>query len=426
MKHNYTTLTEIRNRRKFGISGITAVAIIVVIIAAAAIAAYAAFGMGGGGTSTSSQFTSTPTNSSSSLNTTTSHSLNTTTATSSAQIGALSILVSDPPHLPANVTALFITYSNMFVHIAGLPGSDGWVQVSSAGTIQLLGTINIGQTVATASIPTGDYNMMRFNVSSAVVTFNNQNYSATVQRGNLTIHFFSNLTIDASAPSAIVVDVSPFVFNYGTTANPAFVVKPTAVTYIVPKLSVTHEMQQVGNRYQFFENNTWFWTFRHAYSQDINITSVTLNGSSLDLSIANLSNRTITIYSISITELHASTSTGHGNYSGMGVGPANSSTMPNSMTGSAVFLVLPNGTLSQLTRTQSSGTPLNISNLIWNGTGYDIAKGVTTLLSYNGSIALALRMSPNVQPGTIVAGQQYLVSIVGDLFCANYVVVASS
>ena len=437
------------NRKTSALSNIAAIIIVVVIIAAAGIGAYGMYGQGHGkGTSTntgssasssnhssltssvqSSESSSIHSSVTSSVQSSASSSVQSSTGTGS-HYGQLSILVSDPPHLPANASALFITFPNMFVHITGLPDGDGWIQVASSGTIQLLGAVDIGQTVASASIPAGEYNLIRFNVSSAVVAYNGQNYTALVQNGNLTVHFISSLTVDPSQPSALVVDIQPFVYNFGTSTDPFFVLKTAALSFVVPAGSVTLQMHQMGNMYQFQANNTWFWQYRNTYYPNINITIAALSGSSLSVTIANPSNQTATINAITVTALQA-TSGGYGNGSGQGqgygygMGYGASASTPDGMSGSAAFLILPNGTLTQLSRIQYSGTPLNLSSLIWGNSGYVLLTGASVTLSYSGSILLSLRMSPNVQAGAIVSGQQYLVSIVGDGVCGNYAVNAS-
>ncbi|MCL4518724.1 MAG: DUF4382 domain-containing protein [Thaumarchaeota archaeon] len=411
-------------KRAFAISNVAAVAIVVIIIAAAAIGAYGIYGLGnGGGTGTGSSVTSSVQSSIESSIHTGSSSIQSSTGTGSHS-GQLSILVSDPPHLPNNASALYITYPNMFVHTQGLPDGEGWVQVSSSGSIQLLGAVDIGLTIASASIPAGVYNMLRFNVSSAAVTYNSQNYTAYVQNGNLTIKFITSLTVDPSQPSAVIVDIQPFVYNFGTLTNPSFVLKPTALCFLVPQESLTPQMHNVGNRYQFYANNTWFWRYRNAYYPNINITSATLSNVSLTAAIANPSNQTATIKAITVTALQTS-SGGQGRGTSYGSGFSTNATTPGGLSGSAVFLVLPNGTLTQPTRAQYSGTPLNLSSLIWGGAGYELASGASVTLSYSGTIQLSLRMSPNVAPGEIISGQQYLISMVGDDVCASFVVTAN-
>ena len=403
------------SRKKFGISNVAALVIVVIILAAAGIAVYGVYGGGGNATTTGTGTGSSNTNTSSGTGTGIG-TANTTSTKTITQRGLLSVLISDPPHLPEGVSALFITYPSMYVHVAGLPDGEGWTQVSSTGSIQLLGAVNIGQTVATASIPADEYNMIRFNVSFAVVTYNNQNYTAVVQNGNLTVHFIQALMIDPAQPRALIVDISPFVFNFGTSSNPSFVVKPSAISFCAPAGFATPQMQHIGNMFQFQASHTWFWQYRHSYNPDINMTSATLSNTSLSVSITNPSNQGVSINAITITSLQG-TPVMHGFMSNI--------TMPGSLSGSAVFLVLSNGTLNQLTRPEYGDGPLDLSSMIWSNEGYSFASSASVSFSYIGTIQLSLRMPMNVQPGEIVSGQQYLISIVGDNACANYVVTAS-
>lgn len=417
-------------QHRSAISGMAVVAIAFVVAVAAGVSAYGIYSLGSGSgaktiTSTSTT-TKTTTQTATTTATTTATSASTTTATGTASqsnqttnpAGAVSILLSDPPILPDGVTALFITYPNMLVHIAGLPDGEGWVQAGSSGSVELLGTVDLGQTVASASIPAGVYNMVRFNVSSADVTYNAVNYTAMVQNGNLTVHFISFLTVDPSQPSALVVDVTPFILNIGTTTDPQFVLKPTALSFPVPPAEVRPSMAVFGNRYQFTANNTWFWSYRNSYSPSINITSASLSSSLLVVGLANYSNQSAEIRAITVSAIGQSPQGGHGK------GPGPNSSTPGGMSGSAVFLILPNGTLSQLSRQQYGGGPLALSSLMWSGSAYTLAPGAGGTFSYGGSVLLSLRMSPNIQPGTIVQGQEYLVTVIADGACDNFVVVA--
>src|SRR5579875_3295978 len=128
----------------FGISKISAVIVAIIIIAVIGVGTYVVLSTGSGIT-TSSQTTS--------------------TQSSSATKGTLSVLMADPPYIPAGVSNLYITYADLAMHIAGLPDGQGWVPLNSTGSIDLLGAVNVSQTIASASIPSGVYNMIRFNVS---------------------------------------------------------------------------------------------------------------------------------------------------------------------------------------------------------------------------------------------------------------------
>ena len=358
--------------------------------------------------------------------TSTSSSTETTSAVQSGDSGILSVLVSDPPHLPDNVSALFVTYNDMYVHIAGLPQTDGWIQVSQSGSIQLLGTINIGQTIASSSIPAQDYNMIRFIISSTIVVYNGQNYTALVQNGNLTIHFDGLMTIRPSEASALIVDVSPFVYNFGSDSNPSFIVKPTANSFPAPDNAVTPQMQLIGNRFQFQAANAWFWQYRNSYNQNVEILSANPSSGSVVVSVANHGNQSVTINAIAISPLQQSAaSIGQKQGHGQGQGYGGNSSTPNGLSGSAVFLVLPNGTLNQLSKAQYGAGPVNLSSIIWGAEGYGLSAGASVTYSYNGLIQLGLRMSAVSELGTIVSGQQYEISIIGDNACASYLVTAS-
>lgn len=427
---------------KIAITRLAAVVIIVAIlaiVAAVGVAEYGMHGMGRGPASTTLTTSSSVTSSASSSvqsSVQTSVASSVTSSVTSSHVsstfttGILSVLISDPPHVPSNVSALYITYPSMFVHIQGVQGQDGWIQVSSSGSIQLLGAVNIGQTVASANVPAGTYDMIRFEVSSAIVTYDSHNYTAIVQDGNLTIHFTGPLTANPSQASALVVDMQPFVYNFGNSSNPSFVLKMGAISFPAPSGSVSSQMQNVGNRFQFQAGNTWFWQYRNNNYPNVNISNIRLTGSSLSATISDQGSQDVTINAITVTPLQqtASGGNGHGSGSGNGNGYGNGNSVnastPDGLSGSAVFLVLPGGSLSPISRTQT-GTPLNISSQIWGGQGYALRMGASVSLSYSGTIQLGLKMSSNTQPGNIVPGQQYLVSIVGDDSCANYVVTAS-
>ncbi|MDG6908171.1 MAG: DUF4382 domain-containing protein [Nitrososphaerota archaeon] len=373
-------------KNMIAITKVGTLVVVVIMLAAAGIAYFAFYGGGG----------------------------NATTTTTGAQHGLLSVLISDPPHLPDGVSALYVTYQNMYLHLAGVPEADGWIQVSSSGSIQLLGAVNIGETVAFASMPADEYNMIRFNVSSATATYNNQNYSALVQNGNLTIHFIDVLSIDPTQPSALVVDVSPFVVNFGAITNPSFVLKPSAISFSAPQGFATQQMQHIGYRFQFQANHTWFWQYRNSFGPQVNITSATLSNTSLTLVVNDSGSESLTINAITLSSLQG-TSMGHG---------FRSDSMPSGLSGSAVFLVNSSGDLTQLTRQEYGTGPMELSTMIWGSEGYSLAPGASTL-SYSGAIVLSLRMPPYTQPGEIVPGQQYMISLMGDGVCSSYVVTAN-
>ena len=397
----------------------TAAVILIAIIIVAAIGAYGLSLMGAATTvtKTSTSTVTTTVSGQPGVTVTTTKTVTSTVTTSGTATGVVSILVTDPPQVPNGVTSVHISYANMYLHIAGLPDGEGWISVSSSGSIELLGAVDVGQTVASTNIPAETYNQIRFNVTSAQVTFNGQNYSAIVQNGNLTIHLIGSLTIDPSQPSALIVDVQPFVFNFGSTNDPQFILKPSAFSFLVPPTSVTPQMQQLGYRYQIQSSYTWFWQNRQGYLPALNFTSASLSNVSLSAVVKNISNQTVMLRAIIVTPIQ---NTSHGQPS-----PVNSTTGPSGYSGSAVFLVLQNGTLRQLTQQEYGTGPLNLATAIWGGVGYNLSASLSASLSYGGLIQLGLRLPPGTQVGVVTTGQQYVMTVVGDGATASVVVTAS-
>ncbi|MCL4518674.1 MAG: DUF4382 domain-containing protein [Thaumarchaeota archaeon] len=374
------------SRRVAGISQTVAALIIIAIIAIAAVGAYG-LSLTGRSNTVTQTITSTVSGGTGQTVTITNTITSTVTTTPTGSNGVVSILMSDPPQVPQGVTNVYITYVNMYLHIAGLPDGEGWISVSSSGSIELLGSVNVGQTIASTSIPVNSYNQIRFNVTSAQITFNSLNYSAIVQNGNLTIHLISSLTIDSAQASALIIDVQPFVFNFGSATAPQFVIKPTALSFVVPQTNVTPEMQHLGYKYQIQSNYTWFWQYRHNYLPSINISAASLSSQSLSVSVHSNSSQVTILRAVIVTPIHGGSQSQ--NISNVTAGYSGFS-------GSAVFLILQNGTLRQLTQQEYGTGPLNLATAIWGGVGYTLAASQSTTLSYSGLIQLGLRLPPGV------------------------------
>ena len=92
--------------------------------------------------------------------------------------GTLAVLMTDPPTVPDGVTAVYINYSSMEVHFSQAGNQTGWTDLQTSGEIDLMSIVNESQTIASANISSGNFNGLRFNVTSAVVTFQGTNYTA--------------------------------------------------------------------------------------------------------------------------------------------------------------------------------------------------------------------------------------------------------
>ncbi len=73
-----------------------------------------------------------------------------TTQTSSGQTGTLAVLMTDPPTIPEGVTAVYIDYNNLAIHVSDAGNQTGWTDLGSSGNINLLSVVNSTQTMAVA------------------------------------------------------------------------------------------------------------------------------------------------------------------------------------------------------------------------------------------------------------------------------------
>lgn len=339
------------------------------------------------------------------------------TNTSNKAPGTLSVLLTDPPHVPLGVTKVYIAYSNLQVHVSEAGNQSGWTLLKSSGSIELLSTINIGQTITSVKIAAGEYNLLRFNISSAQVTFNGKNYTAFVPTSALTVPIVGGIQVNASKPSATIINIQPTVYNIGSASNPEFIIRHWAKAFPVPSSEVTAEEEHEGTKVSLI-GKAWWTDVQERYTSNAQITSATLTPSSLSVTVKNTGNQTTKLRLVVVAPLTL-----------MGV---EHDRPPAVLAGSAIFIVLPNETLVSmqkyiLTAHQQGAEVGDIVKALASG-GYNLTVGASGTLGYKGAITLGFNVPVVVQPlqtgQSIVPGQQYLVSVLGDEALASQVVVA--
>ncbi len=214
--------------RKTLVGGVIGAIIAISLIAAGAFAFSGSgsfFGLGGSGTTTATQFSTS------------------NGGTSSGSSGTLQLSMIDPPNVPGNVVDVYVNYSSIQVHVANAGNQSGWYNVTSSGTINLMKIVSASKLLGSASLPSGTYNIVRFNITSAIVTVNStsgvlSNYTANVPSGMVQSVITGGVNVQASTTSALLVDISPRVTyangNYtlipSATAQPQTPVASSAVT----------------------------------------------------------------------------------------------------------------------------------------------------------------------------------------------------
>lgn len=322
-----------------------------------------------------------------------------TSSYSGATQGQMAVMATDPPVTASGVTSVVVQYNDLAVHEEGSSSTSGWVSLNSSGSLDLTGIVNVSKTIATTKLAAGSYDMIRLNITSAIVTYHGQNYTATVRTGKLTVHMTGSVQVNSTASSAALIDVRTFVENSNST-NPQFFLSASAVATNVPRSDVTTASLQVGSKFDL-TGRPWFTQFEDQTSAKVAISSCTLTSGSLSLTLTNSGGAAANIKTVIVTPIKA--------------GVRANGSLPSSLAGSAVFTVDSSGSLT------SSGS-LSLQSIL-GVAGLNMSSSASSTLSFSGTIKLGLGLNLGLGAG-IVSGQQYLVTVVGDNSFASTTVVA--
>ena len=174
---------------------------------------------------------------------------------SSTDTGTVAMSVTDAkPLLPENVTNLFVTFSEVWVHKSG----EGWIQLDLVETPYRIDLLQFHDGNSTDLVPptilsAGKYTQVRIVVRDATMVFDikNQNdevidtESRTLEIPSGNLKTDKNFTIDVGADSAMDIvihfDLSMSVVVSGPEANPRYSLKPVLHLFEDPLKSATIE-----------------------------------------------------------------------------------------------------------------------------------------------------------------------------------------
>ncbi|HME18124.1 MAG TPA: DUF4382 domain-containing protein [Nitrososphaerales archaeon] len=330
--------------------------------------------------------------------------------------GTLSVMLTDPPHVPAGVTSVYVKYSDLAVHVSGAGNDSGWTRLSNGGSIDLMSTVNISQTIAAVKVTSGVYNALSLNVTSATVTFNGKNYTAFVVGGYLFVPIAGGgIQVNDSKPSAAIIEISPLVINIGSQSNLEFIVRSSAIAWPVPSGQVTGEMQHAGFRFPL-AGMRWWERFSQNATANLQITGASLSSDSLSVSVTAGAQST-TIRLVIVSPLAQAMMGGHWGR------------IPIGLSTTAVFAVEANGSMVPIRQFVRGNIPAGGDQSLQDirtgllSLGYSLTSGSSATFSYTGPIGLGYEI-PRMMQAAIVPGQQYLVTVIGADALASQVVVA--
>jgi hypothetical protein len=323
-----------------------------------------------------------------------------TSSAQSANSGDFAMMATDPPVAASGVSSATVTYNGLAVHSAGSASASGWTEINGSGTINLMSSANVSQTIASSQVQSGTYDMVAMNVTSGTVVYNGQTYNAAIASGNIKVHLNSDVQVSSTASSAAIIDLRTFVINAGNASSPQFVISASAKATSVPPSDVTTASLQVGAT-SSLKGQAWWTGFQDQTATDIGITSATLTSNSLTLKVSNSGNASGDIQTIVVTPVSAS-----GTFS---------ASLPSSLSGSAVFTVGSGGSVQASNAVQGA--------ILLNATGTSVSSDSSTTLNFSGNISLNFGLGA-LQLSGVIAGQSYLVTVMGANTFANIVVVA--
>ena len=332
--------------------------------------------------------------------------------------GTLSVLMTDPPTVPANVTHVFITYANLAIHISDASNGSGWLKLNSQGELDLMGLINVTQTIATANVQTGVLNGIAFDVTSATVNYSGNNYSASLvyQKHTLIAWIAGGINITEGQSSDAIVDLTPTVLLLGSPSNPSFVFIPEARAYTIPAHSIPTAAGRVGDREDIHDQPWWKNIESNTHFE---ITSVKLTTNLLSITVNNTGTSSVVLQLASLTSIVLFT------------GGEIANTLPSIAPMLELFAVEPNATLvavnviggGELSQTLAAG-------------GYLLSPHASVTFTYSGKIAIGLldqatnsgsnNTTSNAQTA-IIPGDRYRITLrAAGGFVAQSLVTASS
>lgn len=331
-----------------------------------------------------------------------------TEATSQSGEGQLALLVTDPPIAPAGVTDLYMTYDGVEVHQSNATSpSSGWVSINGSGTVELFQTVNSSLTIGAGQIAFGLYNAVRFSVTNGTVTYYGQNYTANFRADDLTALVPGGFRVTANQTAAVLYDISPVVINWGTRDKPLFLVTAKAIALPVPPSDVSRQVALLGFKLTLAE------ALRHEAADRtprILVTNGTLSGTFLSATVQNTGNLSATIREVIVSPLP------------VGANAPPPSGMVPVLAGTLTFVVNSTGQLNPLTQ---QGILSPQVGMAFGATGYNMTAGSAFTFTFSGSVGQPIALGFGVTKAmTIMQGERYLITVIGDQALSSFVVVA--
>ncbi len=408
-------------RSKFAIARLTLV-IAIIMVAVAVIGATYYFTTLGSVTTTNTV----PSTQQSAQTTTTQQSTPTTPSTSSTssssssvqgQSGNLSILLTDPPNFPANVTNAYVYYSEIEVHMSTIGNqTTGWYVVAHAGHVSIADLQNFSVTVGNAPLQSGMYDSIRFHIVNATVTYNGVNYTAYVHGDELVVPIQGGITVSAGGSHGLLMDLASVVIPYQNGTSVGFIFASNALCYPFPGPAWHDNYGMMGHMTDLRQQGWWHDAWSHSVG-NVTITNASLTPNSLSVTVKNTGSSNVTLFLLSVLypgnySCSSSTCTNDhmGDHSGGMMGDHHDHMGYEDFHMFTAFNILSNKTLVQMSH---NFDPEHM--FFFRQSGVVLAPNQTTTLTFSGPIVSMHDLHYNYNsPSSIISGQQYIIAVLSN------------
>lgn len=154
------------------------------------------------------------------------------------------VMLTDPPTVPAGTTQLNLTYSGISLQVTFTNGTAKWLPVTASGTVNSFSLVNMSQTIASTTIPSGStVERIQFTISSAQAKIAGKVYSVTVLSSQLIASIANSQRVNQT--QGVLLDLNPTLVQIQATNSTGgtvnyFVLVPSATAAFVTNVNTNH------------------------------------------------------------------------------------------------------------------------------------------------------------------------------------------
>lgn len=222
-------------------------------------------------------------------------------------LASFSVMLTDPPTVPAGTTILELTYSDVSLHVTYPNGTATWLPFNVSGTVNLFSLVNMSKTIASTTIDIGSkVDKIQFTIAGVDAVVNGVMHNVTALSNTIVISI-KNSKVNEML-SGVLIDFNPTLVQIqATDATGAlvyyYVLVPSATATIISDLS--KDQIKVGTIVELGEDNrAKVVRVIEEFSKSVTIASASLsvngNVTTLSVTLKNEGNATFRVFGLTL------------------------------------------------------------------------------------------------------------------------------